>query len=98
MQKSGETDSDGLQRRMGWTAFGQPPNCLPGFVAAANVLFCICLPGIEPHGNMVKQPAIFTVDTISAGQGDLMVFIEDPEGNREEVCTLSVLYGKVRLV
>uniref|UniRef100_A0A8C4V1W2 Filamin B n=1 Tax=Falco tinnunculus TaxID=100819 RepID=A0A8C4V1W2_FALTI len=40
--------------------------------------------GIEPHGNMVKQPAIFTVDTISAGQGDLMVFIEDPEGNREE--------------
>lgn len=47
---------------------------------------------------MVKQPAIFTVDTISAGQGDLMVFIEDPEGNREEVCTLSVLYGKVMLV
>ncbi|XP_066182806.1 filamin-B isoform X4 [Sylvia atricapilla] len=40
--------------------------------------------GIEPQGNMVKQPAIFTVDTISAGQGDLMVFIEDPEGNREE--------------
>nr|AAA58939.1 filamin [Gallus gallus] len=40
--------------------------------------------GIEPHGNMVKQPAIFTVDTISAGQGDLMVFVEDPEGNREE--------------
>ncbi|XP_075794972.1 filamin-B isoform X6 [Pelodiscus sinensis] len=40
--------------------------------------------GIEPHGNMVKQLAIFTVDTISAGQGDVMVFIEDPEGNREE--------------
>ncbi|KAM7170746.1 filamin-B isoform 1-T2 [Macrochelys suwanniensis] len=40
--------------------------------------------GVEPHGNMVKQPAIFTVDTISAGQGDVMVFIEDPEGNREE--------------
>uniref|UniRef100_A0A7M4FQ87 Filamin B n=1 Tax=Crocodylus porosus TaxID=8502 RepID=A0A7M4FQ87_CROPO len=40
--------------------------------------------GIEPHGNMVKQPANFTVDTISAGQGDLMVFVEDPEGNREE--------------
>uniref|UniRef100_A0A8C4YNW1 Filamin B n=1 Tax=Gopherus evgoodei TaxID=1825980 RepID=A0A8C4YNW1_9SAUR len=40
--------------------------------------------GVEPHGNMVKQPAIFTVDTISAGQGDVMVFIEDPAGNREE--------------
>ncbi|KAH0630144.1 hypothetical protein JD844_012814, partial [Phrynosoma platyrhinos] len=40
--------------------------------------------GIEPHGNMVKQPANFTVDTISAGQGEVMVFIEDPEGNREE--------------
>ncbi|XP_062977412.1 filamin-B isoform X3 [Elgaria multicarinata webbii] len=40
--------------------------------------------GIEPNGNMVKQPANFTVDTISAGQGEVMVFIEDPEGNREE--------------
>lgn len=44
--------------------------------------------GIEPHGNMVRQPANFTVDTISAGQGEVMVFIEDPEGNREEVCIL----------
>ena len=35
---------------------------------------------------MVKQPAKFTVDTISAGQGDVMVFVEDPEGNKEEVC------------
>ena len=33
---------------------------------------------------MVKQPAKFTVDTISAGQGDVMVFVEDPEGNKEE--------------
>ncbi|XP_044307317.1 filamin-B isoform X4 [Varanus komodoensis] len=40
--------------------------------------------GIEAHGNMVKQPAKFTVDTISAGQGEVMVFVEDPEGNREE--------------
>uniref|UniRef100_A0A8C0X407 Calponin-homology (CH) domain-containing protein n=1 Tax=Castor canadensis TaxID=51338 RepID=A0A8C0X407_CASCN len=40
--------------------------------------------GIEPMGNMVKQPAKFTVDTISAGQGDVMVFVEDPEGNKEE--------------
>lgn len=41
--------------------------------------------GIESTGNMVKQPAKFTVDTISAGQGDVMVFVEDPEGNKEEV-------------
>lgn len=33
----------------------------------------------------MKQPAKFTVDTISAGQGDVMVFVEDPEGNKEEV-------------
>ena len=45
----------------------------------------------------MKQPAKFTVDTISAGQGDVMVFIEDPEGNKEEVCwrrlPLSVSHG-----
>ncbi|XP_069499881.1 filamin-B isoform X2 [Ambystoma mexicanum] len=41
--------------------------------------------GIDPTGNMVKQPATFTVETISAGQGEVMVFVEDPEGNREEV-------------
>jgi len=58
------------------------------------MLLFIYLAGIEPHGNMVKQPAIFTVDTISAGQGDLMVFVEDPEGNREEVCMLKILWGK----
>lgn len=67
---------------------------LLSFVATANMPLCICFAGIEPHGNMVKQPAIFTVDTISAGQGDLMVFVEDPEGNREEVCMLNVLLGK----
>lgn len=46
---------------------------------------CVLTTGIEPMGNMVKQPAKFTVDTISAGQGDVMVFVEDPEGNKEEV-------------
>lgn len=46
---------------------------------------------------MVKQPAIFTVDTISAGQGDLMVFIEDPEGNREEVCMLNAGFFAVTI-
>ncbi|XP_014344981.1 filamin-B [Latimeria chalumnae] len=41
-------------------------------------------PGIEPNGNVVMRPAVFTVETISAGQGEVLVFIEDPEGAREE--------------
>ncbi|CAH2313059.1 filamin-B isoform X3 [Pelobates cultripes] len=40
--------------------------------------------GVEPTGNMVKRPAPFTVETISAGQGEVLVFVEDPEGIREE--------------
>lgn len=43
--------------------------------------------GIEPTGNMVKQRAEFTVETISAGQGDVLVYVEDPAGHREEVGT-----------
>ncbi|XP_058844915.1 filamin-B isoform X2 [Acipenser ruthenus] len=42
-------------------------------------------PGIEPSGNTVLRPAVFTVDTVSAGQGELTVYIEDPAGTREEV-------------
>ncbi|KAM9443530.1 filamin B a isoform 2-T2 [Clarias gariepinus] len=42
-------------------------------------------PGIEPVGNRVMQPAVFTVDTFSAGQGQVTVYVEDPEGRREEV-------------
>ncbi|XP_062843022.1 filamin-B isoform X2 [Trichomycterus rosablanca] len=42
-------------------------------------------PGIEPVGNRVMKPAVFTVDTFSAGQGQVTVYIEDPEGMREEV-------------
>uniref|UniRef100_A0A673G7J8 Filamin-B-like n=1 Tax=Sinocyclocheilus rhinocerous TaxID=307959 RepID=A0A673G7J8_9TELE len=42
-------------------------------------------PGIEPTGNRVMRPAVFTVDTFSAGQGQVTVYVEDPEGRREEV-------------
>ena len=42
--------------------------------------------GIEPHGNMVLKPAEFTVETVEAGQGDIIVYVEDPEGHTEEVC------------
>ncbi|XP_067833806.1 filamin-C-like, partial [Heptranchias perlo] len=41
-------------------------------------------PGIEPKGNMVLKLAEFTVETISAGLGEVLVFVEDPEGHTEE--------------
>lgn len=41
--------------------------------------------GIEPHGNTVLQPAHFTVQTVDAGVGEVLVYIEDPEGHTEEV-------------
>uniref|UniRef100_H3BWV1 Filamin C n=1 Tax=Tetraodon nigroviridis TaxID=99883 RepID=H3BWV1_TETNG len=41
-------------------------------------------PGIEPHGNKVLQPAVFTVDTLEAGSGEVLVYVEDPEGHTEE--------------
>lgn len=43
------------------------------------------LPGIEPTGNMVKKRAEFTVETRSAGQGEVLVYVEDPAGHQEEV-------------
>uniref|UniRef100_A0A8C6YF19 Filamin C n=1 Tax=Naja naja TaxID=35670 RepID=A0A8C6YF19_NAJNA len=42
------------------------------------------LPGIEPHGNTVLKPAHFTVETVEAGLGEVLVYIEDPEGHTEE--------------
>uniref|UniRef100_A0A8C8SPR0 Filamin C n=1 Tax=Pelusios castaneus TaxID=367368 RepID=A0A8C8SPR0_9SAUR len=41
-------------------------------------------PGIQPHGNMVLKPAQFTVETLEAGLGEVLVYIEDPEGHTEE--------------
>ncbi|XP_030622681.1 filamin-C-like isoform X2 [Chanos chanos] len=41
-------------------------------------------PGIEPHGNMVLKPAEFTVETLEAGLGEVIVYVEDPEGHTEE--------------
>ncbi|XP_062318218.1 filamin-C-like isoform X2 [Osmerus eperlanus] len=41
-------------------------------------------PGIEPHGNMVLKPAVFTVETLEAGQAEVLVYVEDPEGHKEE--------------
>ncbi|XP_014853704.1 PREDICTED: filamin-A-like isoform X1 [Poecilia mexicana] len=41
-------------------------------------------PGIEPVGNVVMKKAMFTVETISAGMGEVLVYVEDPAGHREE--------------
>ncbi|KAJ8017344.1 hypothetical protein DPEC_G00016890 [Dallia pectoralis] len=41
-------------------------------------------PGIEPTGNVVMKKAVFTVETISAGMGEVLVYVEDPAGHREE--------------
>ena len=51
------------------------------------VLLLLHIPGIEPHGNTVLQPAVFTVDTQEAGSGEVLVYVEDPEGYKEEVIT-----------
>ncbi|XP_077459894.1 filamin-B-like [Stigmatopora argus] len=42
-------------------------------------------PGIEPTGNQVSRPANFTVDTFSAGQGQVTVYLEHPDGSRQEL-------------
>ncbi|XP_030274937.1 filamin-B-like isoform X1 [Sparus aurata] len=42
-------------------------------------------PGIEPTGNRVMRPAVFTVDTFSAGQGQITVYLDHPDGTREEL-------------
>uniref|UniRef100_A0A8C8SM06 Filamin C n=1 Tax=Pelusios castaneus TaxID=367368 RepID=A0A8C8SM06_9SAUR len=47
-------------------------------------------PGIQPHGNMVLKPAQFTVETLEAGLGEVLVYIEDPEGHTEEHALASV--------
>lgn len=31
------------------------------------------------------KKAVFTVETISAGMGEVLVYVEDPAGHREEV-------------
>ncbi|XP_013789840.1 filamin-A-like [Limulus polyphemus] len=42
-------------------------------------------PGIEPTGVVLGAPTNFTVETFSAGKGDVQVFIENPKGQMEPV-------------
>lgn len=46
--------------------------------------------GVEPVGNVVMKKTVFTVETISAGMGEVLVYVEDPAGHREEVKLLLV--------
>lgn len=47
--------------------------------------FLSCVSGIEPRGNVVLKPAEFLVETVEAGLGEVLVYVEDPEGHTEEV-------------
>lgn len=42
-------------------------------------------PGIEPTGPVVGAPANFTVETFSAGKGQVDVVVENPKGQKEPV-------------
>ncbi|XP_068916696.1 filamin-A isoform X4 [Tenebrio molitor] len=42
-------------------------------------------PGIEPSGPVVGAPANFTVETFSAGKGQVDVIVENPRGQKEPV-------------
>ncbi|XP_034935901.1 filamin-A isoform X1 [Chelonus insularis] len=39
-------------------------------------------PGIEPKGPIVNAPANFTVETFSAGKGDVEVIVDDPKAQK----------------
>uniref|UniRef100_A0A8C4R4Z0 Calponin-homology (CH) domain-containing protein n=1 Tax=Eptatretus burgeri TaxID=7764 RepID=A0A8C4R4Z0_EPTBU len=41
-------------------------------------------PGIEPVGNLVSCPSRFVVETMDAGLGQVLVYVEDPDGHVEE--------------
>lgn len=62
-----------------------------GIVGCWGVVGCCSPPdsphptGIEPQGNVVLRPAQFTVETLEAGMGEVLVYVEDPEGHTEEV-------------
>ncbi len=51
----------------------------------------VCLSGIEPQGNVVLKPAEFLVETVEAGLGEVLVYVEDPEGHTEEVRTHTLI-------
>lgn len=47
--------------------------------------WCVFFAGIEPTGNSVGAPARFTVETFSAGRGELEITVLNPKGGKETV-------------
>uniref|UniRef100_UPI00358FEB07 filamin-C-like isoform X2 n=1 Tax=Myxine glutinosa TaxID=7769 RepID=UPI00358FEB07 len=45
---------------------------------------CAYGPGVEPVGNLVSCPSRFVVETVDAGLGQVLVYVEDPDGHVEE--------------
>lgn len=56
----------------------------------------LCLSGIEPRGNIVLKPAEFLVETVEAGLGEVLVYVEDPEGHTEEVGTHTLILHLIK--
>lgn len=58
-------------------------------------------PGIEPTGVNVGAPTMFTIETFSAGKGNVEVFIENPKGKLEPVSLtfkkLCILFYNVKI-
>ncbi|CAH1784407.1 unnamed protein product [Owenia fusiformis] len=50
-------------------------------------------PGIEPSGNSVGAPARFTVETFSAGRGEVQITVLNPKGQQE---TCEVVFNNDR--
>lgn len=63
------------------------------FKTSTSILLLLRCSGIEPTGNRVLRPAVFTVDTFSAGQGQVMAYLDHPDGTREEVTLRLVMLG-----
>ena len=52
-------------------------------------------PGVEPTGPVVGGPANFTVETFSAGKGNVEVVVENPRGEPIPVSPLALLFLEI---
>lgn len=52
-------------------------------------------PGIQPTGPVVGAPAVFTVETFSAGKGSVQVAVTNPKGKLEPVSTY--IFSRMRV-
>ena len=50
--------------------------------------------GLNAKGNTVGAEARFTVETFSAGRGDLDVTVVNPDGQQEKVGNSTTLYDR----